>query len=65
MKPIEILLLRTKLRMTQAQFGEMFGVNAMRVSRWEHGTSVPAAEIEASIKRKAAEIKRPYRPRKK
>ena len=65
MNPIDILVLRKKLGLNQSEFAALFGVHSVTVSRWENGARTPTPEIEAAIKRKAAEIKRPYRPRKK
>jgi len=32
------------MKLTQAKFGEIFGVTARKVSEWEHGKSQPTAE---------------------
>ena len=43
-KPITaeyIAALRKEMKLTQAKFGELFGVTARKVSEWEHGKSLP------------------------
>ena len=37
-----ILELRIELDLTLSQFGEMIGVSAMSVSRWERGINTPS-----------------------
>ena len=41
MNPAEILQLRTDLGLSQVQFGQLFGVHFMTVSKWERGVLVP------------------------
>lgn len=41
MKPIEVQQVREKLRLTQAQFGQLLGVHPMTVSKWERGVAQP------------------------
>ena len=40
---MNISTLRTKLGLSQAQFGNLFGVHPMTVSKWERGLLVPTA----------------------
>ena len=42
MTPAEIRSLRTALRMTQAQFAQLFGVHSLTVSKWERGLLAPS-----------------------
>lgn len=37
--------LRGKLAMNQAEFGELFGVSAMAISRWERKGAVPSQAL--------------------
>ena len=41
--PQNILSLRRKMKLTQIQFGKIFGVSPKKVSAWEHG-KMPARE---------------------
>lgn len=41
MNPGEILQLRTDLGLSQVQFGQLFGVHFMTVSKWERGVLSP------------------------
>ena len=56
---MNISTLRTKLGLSQAQFGNLFGVHPMTVSKWERGLLVPTAyqialitEFERAAKQK-------------
>ena len=40
-KPDQIIGLRRRLDLTQAQLAQMLGVHAMTVSKWERGDAVP------------------------
>lgn len=47
MNQVEIKTVREGLGLNQAQFGQLFGVHAMTVSRWESGATQPSPyEIE-------------------
>ena len=51
-KPITaeyIAALRKEMKLTQAKFGELFGVTARKVSEWEHGKSHPDASLQNKI----------------
>ena len=37
--------LRAKLAMSQTQFGKVFKISAMSVSRWERGANLPDARL--------------------
>ena len=37
--------LRAKLAMSQTQFGKVFKISAMSVSRWERGASLPDSRL--------------------
>ena len=41
MTPEDIYKLRTDLNLTQALFGQLFGVHPMTVSKWERGQLAP------------------------
>src|SRR3954453_8307356 len=46
---VEILALRTQLKLSQAEFGEMLGVDQATVSRWEHGVQAPDPKIRIRL----------------
>lgn len=55
----EISILRRKLNLTQPEFGQLFGVHPMTVSKWERGLLPPNSyqqalmeEFEKSAKQK-------------
>lgn len=39
--PREITRIRERLKLTQAQLGQLLGVHPLTVSKWERGTLVP------------------------
>lgn len=41
MSPLEISSLRRALALSQVEFGQLFGVHAMTVSKWERGVLKP------------------------
>jgi putative transcriptional regulator len=43
MTPIQITNLRKSLRLSQVEFGQLFGAHAMTVSKWERGLLQPTA----------------------
>jgi DNA-binding transcriptional regulator YiaG len=45
----DIAALRKEMKLTQAKFGELFGVTARKVSEWEHGKSLPDASLQNKI----------------
>ncbi len=49
MEAYEIQAIREKLRLTQAQFGQLLGVHSMTVSKWERGIAHPTAYQKALI----------------
>lgn len=49
MKAQEIQQVREKLRLTQAQFGQLLGVHPMTVSKWERDVAQPTPYQEALI----------------
>ena len=48
-KPFEIKMLRSALKLSQAELGAWLGVSAMAVSRWERGEAEPSAGHEALL----------------
>lgn len=48
--PEAILSLRKGMKLTQIQFGEIFGVSPKKVSAWEHGRAVPVEEQQNKIR---------------
>ena len=48
MKPESIQKIRGNLNLTQAQFGQLFGIHPMTVSKWERGELIPNA-YQASL----------------
>jgi putative transcriptional regulator len=49
MKPLELQQVRERLRLTQAQFGQLLGVHPMTVSKWERGVAQPTPYQQALI----------------
>ena len=53
---MDILKLRTQLKMTQAQLAERLGTTVVTISRWENGHVKPSKmalkAVEAMVKRK-------------
>lgn len=45
----EILQLRKALKLTQAEFGQLFDAHSMTVSKWERGVLVPSAYQQALL----------------
>jgi len=43
MRPESIQKIRGNLNLTQAQFGQLFGIHPMTVSKWERGELIPNA----------------------
>jgi putative transcriptional regulator len=43
MSPNQVSALRTTLKLSQAEFGQLFGVHPMTVSKWERGVLRPSA----------------------
>lgn len=60
MTPTELLQLRTDLGLSQVQFGQLFGVHFMTVSKWERGLLVPNTYQLALMEqfRKTANLKK-------
>lgn len=48
LKPEGIHKIRRNLNLTQAQFGQLFGIHPMTVSKWERGELVPN-DYQASL----------------
>jgi len=46
---VEILALRTQLKLSQAEFGEMLEVDQATVSRWEHGLQAPDPKVRIRL----------------
>lgn len=44
-----ILSLRKRLKLTQIQFGGIFGISSKKVSAWEHGKAEPSEEQKRKI----------------
>jgi len=51
MKPHEILWLRQRLKLTQAQFAKAVGVSFVTVNRWENGHTKPSRLAVGQIRR--------------
>ncbi len=51
----EIPSIRAKLKLSQAEFATLIGVNQSTVSRWESGQSSPSELELAGVRAKAAE----------
>lgn len=49
MQTPDIQSIREKLRLTQAQFGQLLGVHSMTVSKWERGVAYPTPYQQALI----------------
>lgn len=49
MQAPDIQRIREKLRLTQAQFGQLLGVHSMTVSKWERGVAYPTPYQQALI----------------
>ena len=47
--PQNILSLRRKMKLTQIQFGKIFGVSPKKVSAWEHGKAEPTKDQQQKI----------------
>jgi hypothetical protein len=45
----QIVVLRRSLRLSQAEFGQLFDAHAMTVSKWERGVLVPSAYQHALL----------------
>ena len=60
MTPTDLLQLRTDLGLSQVQFGQLFGVHFMTVSKWERGLLVPNTYQLALMEqfRKTANLKK-------
>lgn len=58
MSPVEIYTLRTAMRLTQADFGRLFGVHAMTVSKWERNLLTPTPYQQALMHSFRAAVER-------
>ncbi len=47
--PDVVRALRKRLKLTQVQFGEIFGMTSKKVSAWEHGKAEPTEEQKQKI----------------
>ena len=47
--PDVVRALRKSLKLTQIQFGEIFGITSKKVSAWEHGKAEPTEEQKQKI----------------
>jgi len=48
--PSEILKLRENRNMSRAQFSELLGIDAQKLSRWENGTSMQSIENDKYLR---------------
>lgn len=60
MTPTDLLQLRADLGLSQVQFGQLFGIHFMTVSKWERGLLVPNTYQLALMEqfRKTANLKK-------
>ena len=49
MSPSQIAQLRSRLNLSQPQFGQLFGVHPMTVSKWERGLIPPNSYQQALL----------------
>ena len=47
--PDIVRTLRKRMKLTQIQFGEIFGISSKKVSAWEHGRAAPPEEQKQKI----------------
>ncbi len=47
--PDVVHTLRKRMKLTQIQFGEIFGISSKKVSAWEHGRAEPSEEQKQKI----------------
>lgn len=64
MGPDDVFRLRTKMSMTQRQFGDAVGVDPITVSRWERGTTKVSHAYATLIKKTLDELREERRQEK-